>query len=93
MTRKTFRFVYLNLWIHILCLILAILENRVSLFIYTITLRMLRNDYILIIEMLEDTVKIPVYDEVSVNPYGDIIVFQETVRLDFHYPLLLDLVQ
>ena len=82
--------VEIKLWIQIIPSIFPVLYNCFSLIVYTVSLRMLGDDDIIVCYLIDELVEIAFDSQVAIDPKTYVIVLKELIRLDFDDTLLLD---
>ena len=82
--------VEIKLRIQIIPSIFPVLYNCFSLIVYTVSLRMLGDDDIIVCYLIDELVEIAFDSQVAIDPKTYVIVLKELIRLDFDDTLLLD---
>ena len=88
--RELFLSVEIKLRIQIIPSIFPVLYDRFSLIVYTVSLRMLGDDDIIVRYLIDELIEIAFDSQVTVDPKTYVIVLKELIRLNFDDTLLLD---
>ena len=88
--RELFLSVEIKLRIQIIPSIFPVLYNCFSLIVYTVSLRMLSDDDIIVCYLIDELIEIAFDSQVAVDPKTYVIILKELIRLDFDDTLLLD---